>query len=161
MDLQLLESRFEFYAQNSVYLKHIPGDKFNRAFTSFDIENMHAAIENGVKFPCLFLETPSTEKEGINNNVSESYETSIMVLNQMIDGDYNSKSRIVDECKAICDKIYNRMIQDAPEYFESQLSKTTEGIITTSNNLVGWMVAFGFTVAYDAEVDANDWEDLN
>lgn len=160
MDLQLLETRFEFYAQQSVFLKHIPGDKFNRAFTSFDIENMHAAIENGVKFPCLFLEIPSTEKEGLNDSVSENYETSYMVLKEMKDGDYENKAAIVNECKNICDSIYNRILNDAPEYFESQLSKTTEGIMTTSNNLVGWMVAFAFTVSYNAELNINDWEDL-
>jgi hypothetical protein len=160
MDLLLLEKRFEHYAVYNKALLHVPGNKHQKAFTSYDIENLHAAIETGLKFPCLFIETPSAEKEGLNDNVFENYESSYMVLAELKDGDYNNKSTVVQQCKTICDQIYNRLLLDAPEYFESQLSKTTEGIVTTSNNLIGWVVAFGFSQAYNAEVEPGDWEDL-
>lgn len=163
MDLKTLENRFEFYAQNSKAIAHIPGDKYGKAFTTFDMENMATAISTGLKFPCLFLEIPSTEKEGLNDNLVENIETSFMVLKRWPQGDPNSKTQITQDCKTICDQIYNRILADAPELFESQLTKTAEGIVTSNNSdtLIGWVVAFGFTQAYDGEVKPNDWEDLS
>lgn len=164
MDLVSLQNRFEFYAQKSKAIAHIPNDKVNRAFITFDMENMAIALATGLKFPCLFLEIPSTEKEGLNDNVFENIESTFMVLKRFKDGDALAKTTITQECKTICDKIYNRILADASDFYESQLTKTSEGIVTasaTSGNLIGWMVAFGFTNAYNAEVNANDWEDLS
>jgi len=159
MDIEEFVNRFEFYAQQNKNLRHIPNDERNTAFLNFDFEDIHAALKNGLKFPCLFLQTPSFSKAGESDSKYEEVESAFMVL---MPKDNLSKAVITHQCKTIADQIYNRINTDAPTLFGSQITKTDEGIIgPLTDGLFGWVVTFNLDQGYDAEVKATDWEDLS
>lgn len=160
MDIEEFVNRFEFYAQQNKAISHNPNDDANTAFLNFDFENIQEALRNGLKFPCLFLQTPSFSKTGASDSKFEEIESAFMVL--MPKGDLG-KAQITHQCKTIADQIYNRINTDAPAFFESQITKTDEGIIgpLSTDALYGWVVTFMLDQSYDAEVKTEDWEDLD
>lgn len=159
MDLLSLINRFSYYAQKHKTLIHNPAVKADTAFIKYDWDDLNAAVENAVKFPCLFLETPAIEKDGNQDNVHETYEITFMVLDKYDDGDFDAKTVLLQKCKTITDDIYCRMQADAPEFFESEMSKTQEGSIAKIG-LTGWVVTLSFTISINASVNAAKWGDL-
>ena len=160
MDLLALLNRFEYYTIQNKSLRHNPAIKEDTAFVNFDWEELAAAVETAVKFPCLFLQTPDIEKDGQDqDNLTETYEVTFMVLDHLADGDYANKPTLLQNCKTITDSIYNRMQQDAGEIFDSEISKTQEGAMKASG-LIGWSVTLAFTQGYNRTVDNTQWLDL-
>jgi hypothetical protein len=163
MNISTLTSRFEFYAQKHKLIKHVPGDDLTqRAFLQVDIQDITVSISTGLKFPCLFLQTPEVEKDGGIDCIAEHYEGSFVVLMVCENGATAAfKMDLLYQCKQICDQIFNRMIADTDEYFEGARIKTSEGSFGPVQNLIGWGVNFGFEQAYDGELNPEDWEDLD
>lgn len=160
MNLITLLNRFEFYATQNKSLRHNANIKEQRAYVNFDWEELAAAVETSVKFPCLFLQTPEVEKEGTQDTLTENFELTFMVFDFLADGDFKNKGNILQSCKNIADAIYNRMQMDAPELYDSEISKTQEGTIKASG-LIGWSVTLGFTHGYDGSVNTTQWLDLD
>lgn len=162
MNIATLSSRFEFYATKHKLLKHVPGNDLERAYLQVDVQDIQVSVSTGLKFPCLFLQTPEVEKDGGMDNITEHYEGSFVVL--MVCGAGQTaafKMNLLYECKQICDQVYNRMIVDSDEYFEGARIKTSEGSFGPVSDLMGWGVNFGFEQAYNGELNAEDWEDLS
>jgi hypothetical protein len=160
MDLLALLNRFQFYAIQNKSLRHNPAVPAETAFVNFDWEELSAAVETAVKFPCLFLQTPDIEKDGLDqDSLHETYELTFMVLDFMADGDYANKPIILQKCKTITDSLYNRMQVDAGVIFDSEMSKTQEGAMKATG-LIGWSVTLAFNQGYDRTVDNTQWLDL-
>jgi hypothetical protein len=162
MNIATLSSRFEYYAQNHKLIRHVPDDDTRRAFLQIDVEAIAISVSTGLQFPCLFLQTPEIEKDGGIDSIAEHYEGSFVILKQCDNGQTAAfKMKLLYECKLIADQIYNRMLADTDEFFESAQIKTSEGSFGPVQGLMGWGVNFGFEQAYDGEVNPDDWEDLS
>jgi len=162
MDIAALTARFLFFAQKHKLVRHSPDDKKETAFLLFDMENINASIKNGLKFPCVLLQTPEVVKQGEHDSTIEQYECSFMVLKPLPKSDITLKPGIVQDCKAISDQFLNRLYDDAENgLIDGGLSNTSEGIIgPIGDGLYGWGVNFMYENGYDASVHTDDWEDL-
>ena len=161
MNIAELSARFEFYAAKNKSINHDANSKL-KGFLQVDVQDVQVSIKNGIKFPCLLLQTPEVEKDGGIDNITEHYEGSFVVLQQC---DVNQtaafKMNLLYECKLICDQIFNRMIVDSDEYFEGAQIKTSEGSFgPIAGGVYGWGVNFGFEQGYNGELNPDDWEDL-
>lgn len=160
MQIATLADRFAYYAMANVDLAHDPDSK-TPAFFVCNIEEISAAIKNGISLPCMFLQVPEFEKSGLVDNAVENVECSFLVLKKNTPGDTRQRLHLFDECKAISDQIVNYMVRDADEYFEGGQVKTSEGVFgPIADNLYGWAVSFGFDQAYNAEVDETKWREI-
>lgn len=162
MNIAELGNRFEFYAINIKEIKHDPTAQ-KKAFLLCDVQDVQVSIKNGLKFPCLLMQTPEVEKEGDTDSIIEHFEGSFVVLDAYSPrGTAAEKLAVYNDCKAIADKIYKRMIKDSDEYFEGALVRTSEGSFgPVAGELLGWGVNFGFEQGFDGETDPDDWEDLS
>jgi len=160
MDIALLIEKFESYAASIKEIKHNPADLKTRAFFNLDFEELQLALRDGCKFPLMLVLTPEVGKDGSIDNVNEKWEGTYMILDKL--ASHDNKKQCVDSCKKISDKVFNRMLYDASDFFDGDLVHTDEGMIgPTTDKLYGWAVPFTFTQAYNAELNPNDWEDLS
>jgi hypothetical protein len=163
MDISTISDRFEFYAINHKSIKHNPLVKKDTAFLLVDIQDVSVSVKTGLKFPCMFLQTPEVEKDGDMDSIYEHYEGSFAIL-KILDAGLTAaaKMHLFRDCKEIADEIYNRMLLDSDDYFEGAQIKTAEGAFgPIAGNVAGWGVNFGFQQGYDGEVNADKWEDLS
>ena len=162
MNIAELAARFEYYAVNNKQIAHDPASD-SKSFLLCDVQDVQVSIQNGLKLPCMLMQTPDVEKDGDYDNITEHFEGSFVILDSFPAGsDAATKIAIIDRCKAISDKVYNRMLKDADTYFDGALVKTAEGSFgPVSNVLLGWGVNFGFEQGYNGEVDNDDWADLD
>lgn len=148
---------FRGYATQLKDLRHNEASYKERCFFNFDFEELQNATREGCKYPLMLFQTPDSNKNGGVDNISESWEGSYIILDQV----RTTKADAINTCKLISDKILRRMVADAPRFFDGGLIQTTEGIAgPTSSKLYGWVVTFTFDKAFDGEVNAEDWEDL-
>lgn len=156
MEIQAIVDRFELYAVKLKELNHNPEDFRERAFFQLDFEDLQTAIKEGCKFPLMLFLTPDVDKTGGIDNISESWEGSFIILDKKV----STKSVCVSFCKTIADKVYNKMLADVDGFFGCDSLEASGGAIgPTADQLYGWVVQFGFSKAYDGEVNPNDWED--
>jgi hypothetical protein len=162
MDIAGLVARFLFYAQEHQDVLHDPAEKSQTAFALFDLENINEIIKNGVKFPCILLQTPEIVKQGEHDSTIEQYEFAFMVLKPLPKRDLSLKPGIIQDCKNISDEIYNRLLLDTDNgMFDGGLTNTAEGIVgPIGDQLYGWGVNLGFDQGYNAVVDPSKWGDL-
>lgn len=159
MDIVTLSDRFEFYATDNEDIGHVGGDKKNTAYLECDVEEIQAAIKNGLKLPCVLLQTPDFDKDGDADNITEHLQCSFLVLESLKPGD--RKFPTYDRCKKIADQFVNHLVQDADEFFEGALPKTSEGRIgPLTDNLYGWAVNFSLDAGYDGTLDPTKWRTL-
>jgi hypothetical protein len=153
---------FRGYATHLKELRHNESSFKERCFFNLDFEELQNATREGCKYPLMLFQTPDTNKNGGVDNISESWEGSYIILDQLRTNKADAKAEAINTCKLISDKILRRMVADAPEFFDGGLIQTTEGIAgPTSSKLYGWVVTFTFDKAFDGEVNAEDWEDLS
>jgi|GEM_PF-1111376 len=159
MDIAQLAERFKLYAIHSKAIKHDP-TAIKKAFLLCDIQDVQVSIQNGLKFPCMLMQTPEVEKAGENDSIIEHFEGSFVILDNLPSGSTaEAKLALINNCKTIADKVYRMMLKDSDEYFEGALVKTAEGLFgPVANTLIGWGVNFGFEQGFDGESDPNDWE---
>jgi hypothetical protein len=162
MNIADLAARFEYYAINNSLIKHDP-DSDIKAFLLCDVQDVQISVKNGIKFPCLFIQTPEVEKDGGRDSTTEHFEGSFVILATCPAGSTAAfKIDLLNTCKTIADQVYNRMMLDSEEHFDSALVKTSEGAFgPVAGYVYGWGVNFGFEQGYNAEVTAADWEDLD
>lgn len=161
MEILALINHFCDYAINLKELNHDPDPKKfrDRAFFHLDFEEIQSALREGCKFPLMLLITPEVGKNGDIDNLTEAWEASYLILDRC--EKTSDKANCLDRCKKIADKVYSRMISDAGTFFDGSLVQTDEGMVgPTGDKLYGWIVSFGFTQAYNGELNSNDWEDL-
>lgn len=153
MDIGTLAARFEHYAQINRDLAHDP-DGDEPAFLVCNLEQIAAALKNGISLPVMFLQVPEFEKSGLIDNAIENIECSFIILAPVAVGDYRGQLTAYDTCKKISDQIINYTVEDSDDYFEGGQIKTSEGAAgPIGDNMYGWGVNFGFDQAYNAQVD--------
>jgi hypothetical protein len=153
MDIASLRDRFEYYARINGDLKHDP-DSATPAFLVCNLEQIAAALRNGISLPVMFLQVPEFEKSGLVDNAVENIECSFIILDKVAVGDFRAQFDAYNNCKKISDQIINYTVEDSDTYFEGGQIKTAEGAAgPLGDNLFGWGVNFGFDQAYNAQVD--------
>lgn len=159
MQLQIADivNRFFFYAQDSQDILFDPTAKL-KSFMVCDMEDVAVSIRNGIKLPCVLLQVPVYEKEGDVDAAFEHVECSFIVLNKAAIGDYAGRMLAYSACKQIADQFIYRMIQDADEYFDGAMPKTSEGPVgPIGDSIFGWGVNFGFQQAIGTAIDPAKW----
>ena len=160
MEISALVEKFKSYAVSLKEIKHDSTKFTSRAFFHLDFEDLQSAIREGCKFPLMLVLTPEVGKDGSLDQVVENWEGSFMILDKL--SNHANKTECINSCKHIADKVYNRMLFDSIDFFDGNLAQTNEGLVgPTADKLYGWAVPFTFTQAYDAEMNANDWEDIS
>jgi len=159
MDIVTISDRFEFYCTDNLDINHVTGEKRNTAFLEADVEELQAAIKNGLKLPCVLLQTPEFDKDGDQDNVTEHVQCSFLVLDHLKPGD--RKLPLYNSCKKIADQLINHLVQDADEFFEGAIPKTSEGKIgPLTDNIYGWGVNFAWDTGYDATLNPDKWRTI-
>lgn len=156
MKIADLKERFQFYAENHIDIRHNTAVRSQHSFFHLEGEEVQAAVNAGIKFPCLLLQTPEVEKGGDRDSMSETMEFTFVVLKNK--GNL-TKAEILDLCKGISDEIFNLVISDfATEVLPGTLAGSNEGIVgPMADGLYGWGVSVNLTDAYDAQVNPNKW----
>lgn len=154
-----LVDRFKYYAVNLREIKHNPDVRRENRFFHIDLENLQEALTNGASFPALFLQTPEVDKNGAYDNMGEQFNFTFVVVAPLKN---LTKAQVIDVCKKISDKILNRLMLDvSAEIIPGVIGGTNEGIFgPVGDGLYGWGVSIAISNAYNAEVNAADWEDL-
>lgn len=158
MQITPLKERFEFYATNLKEIAHNPAVFKEHAFFHVDLERIQTALSEGIKFPALYLQTPEVETAGAYDNMSEVFDFTFVV---MLKGRAD-RSILFDQAKAISNKILNRLMADvALEVLPGVVAGTNQGVFgPVGDELYGWAVSCAISDGYNAELNANDWEDL-
>ena len=156
MKIADLVSRFKFYAQNHVDLRHVESDKRKQSFFHLEGEELQLGVQQGIKLPCLLLQTPETDKTGGFDQLQETTSFTYVVLKSL---DKLSKAQVLDDCKSVSDDILSLFAQDfVTEVFEGSLVSTSEGMAGPfPNKLYGWGVSMVIEDAFNAEVNINKW----
>lgn len=158
MNIASLVSRFEFYTRDNKLLLHVVNDPANKAFAVCDMEDIAVSVRNGLKLPCLLLQVPVTEKEGEIDSVIEHWEASFIVLAEAANGDYAGRMQAYSDCKDIADQVIFQMIEDAGDFYDGALPKTSEGKVgPVVDNIYGWGVSFGFEMGIGTIPDPAQW----
>lgn len=149
--------RFTFYARDNQDLLFDPDAK-NKSFMLCEMLDVAASVINGIKFPCMLLQIPQFEKEGEVDATYEHVEGSFIILTKAKATDYAGRMQAYSDCKAIADQMIYHMIQDADDYFDGAMPKTSEGAVgPIVDSLYGWGVNFGFQQAIGTELDPDKW----
>lgn len=158
MQISDLANRFGFYATDNIDLNHDPASA-TPAFLVCEIEELQAAVRNGLSLPCLLFQTPDFEKDGDGDHPVEHLEGSYIILDRVERNDSPGRLAAYDRCKRISDQLINHMIEDSDEFFDGNVVKTAEGRVgPLTDNLYGWAVNFGFAEAYNGEKDPAKWK---
>jgi hypothetical protein len=158
LDIATIVSRFQFYARDNQDIKFDPSAK-NKSFMLCDMQDVADALKTGIQFPCLFLQTPTFDKEG---GVDQSFEhvsgSFTVMIGPVKVGDYAGRMQAYSDSKAICDQVIAHMIQDSDDYFDGAMPKTAEGPFgPVGDQVFGWGVNFSFEQAIGMELNPAKW----
>jgi hypothetical protein len=160
MRISELVERFTYYATKHKQLLHVEGSADDIAFLHLEVEELQFTIKNGIKFPCLVLQTPAVEKSSIYDSLSEDFSFTFIVVKPLGEA---HKSQIIDECKTISDQVYNRIMKDCTSGIIPSLQPgTSEGIVgPMTDQLYGWGISLSILDGYDASVEGYHWNDID
>ncbi|SDM40849.1 hypothetical protein [Pedobacter antarcticus] len=157
MEIDEIVNRFEFYAQHHVDIAHIPGDVKKRAFLHIDQEELQTAVKQNLTFPALLLQTPTAEKAGVYDNMTEDWSFTFVIIQPLTAS--LTKTKIISQCKKLTDEILKMLMLDVQlEIVPSVVQGTSEGIVgPLTDKIYGWGVSISLGDAFDAAIDPAKW----